>query len=77
MTPSKLDIARQGNKLRVVKMNNVGYMRFQSEGKTFLGTEDLNGCTCVFVVSKDAAILGHISPRLPDRIPVKPQATLM
>lgn len=63
MAPSKLDIAREDNKLQVVKMNNIGYMRFQSGGKTFLGTEDLNGCTVVVIVSKDAAILGHISPR--------------
>ena len=63
MAPSKLDIARQDNQLQVVKMNNIGYMRFQSGGKTFLGTEDLNGCTVVVIVSKDAAILGHISPR--------------
>lgn len=38
-------------------------MRFQPGGKIFLGTEDLNGCTAVVIVSKDATILGHISPR--------------
>ena len=63
MAPSKLDIARQSNRLQVVKMNSVEYMRFQPGVKTFLGTEDLNGCTAVVIVSKDAAILGHISPR--------------
>lgn len=44
-------------------MNNVEYLRFQPGGKIFLGTEDLNGCTAVVIVSKNAAILGHISPR--------------
>lgn len=64
MAPSKLDIARgQGGKLQVVKMNSVEYMRFQPGGKIFLGTEDLNGCTAVVIVSKNAAILAHISPR--------------
>ncbi|KAL9123525.1 MAG: hypothetical protein Q9217_007045 [Psora testacea] len=64
MATSKLDDARRrGKQLQVVKMNKVEYMRFQPGGKIFLGTEDLNGCTAVVIVSKNAAILGHISPR--------------
>ncbi|KAL9103919.1 MAG: hypothetical protein Q9163_001067 [Psora crenata] len=61
---SKLDEARIQNELQVVKMDEVGYPRFRP-GKSCLGTEDLNSCTAVIVVSKAAAILAHIPPRPP------------
>ena len=76
MAPSRLDIARHGKKLQVIKMNNVAYMRFQSGGMTFLGNENLNGCAVVVIVSKPR-FLAKYPHNLPDRIPVKQQATLI
>ncbi|KAF6230688.1 hypothetical protein HO173_011040 [Letharia columbiana] len=54
-------------------MDQVGFLRFTANGKSCLGTSDLNSCTAVAIVSSKAAILAHIAPRPSDRN--KSQAT--
>jgi len=63
MATSKLQNAKGKNQLRLVEMNQVKYLRFEPKAKTCLGTEDLNSCTAIVVLSRNAAILGHFSPR--------------
>lgn len=58
-----LQTARDKGRLRLVSMNEVKYLRFESKSKMCLGTENLNSCTAIAIISKDAAILGHFSPR--------------
>ena len=65
MAPSMLQTARDHGKLRLVSMNEVKYLRFEPKAKVCLGTENLNSCTAVVILSKNAAILGHFSPRPP------------
>ncbi|KAL9124301.1 MAG: hypothetical protein Q9217_006356 [Psora testacea] len=65
MAPSMLQNARGQGELRLVSMNEVKYLRFEPKAKICLGTENLNSCTAVVILSKNAAILGHFSPRPP------------
>ncbi|KAL9101391.1 MAG: hypothetical protein Q9163_003349 [Psora crenata] len=44
-------------------MNEVKYLRFEPKSNICLGTENLNSCTAIAIISKNAAILGHFSPR--------------
>ena len=44
-------------------MNQVKYLRFDPKTRICLGTEHLNPCTAVVILSKNAAILGHFPPR--------------
>lgn len=64
MALRKLDgVQEQLEGCQIVEMNSVGYLHFQQEDRIYIVTHDLNGCTAVVIVSKDAAILAHISPR--------------
>lgn len=60
---SKFQEAKEKDRLRLVQMNEVKYLRFDPKVKTCLGTKDLNSCTAIVVLSRNAAILGHFSPR--------------
>jgi len=62
MARSKFDQASFEKTLKVVEMNKVEFLRFRP-GHLCLGTQNLNSCTTVIIVSKDAAILAHIAPR--------------
>ncbi|KAL9131343.1 MAG: hypothetical protein Q9217_000722 [Psora testacea] len=63
MATSRLQKARDKDQLQLVQMNQAKYLRFEPKAKTCLGTENLNACTAVVIVSRYAAILGHFSPR--------------
>lgn len=58
-----LQNARIEDKLQLVTMNQVRYLRFDPNTRICLGTEHLNACTAVVILSKNAAILGHFAPR--------------
>lgn len=63
MAPGMLQIAREKGELQIVSMNEIGYLHFEPNSDMCLGTKDLNSCTAIAIISKDAAILGHFSPR--------------
>ena len=58
-----LQTARNQGQLQLVPMNKARHLKFDPKTKMCLGTEDLNGCTAVVILSKNAAILGHFPPR--------------
>lgn len=46
----------------VVPMDGVSILHYGSR-KPYIGTRNLNGCTCVVIMSRSAIILPHIPPR--------------
>ncbi|KAL9102093.1 MAG: hypothetical protein Q9163_002716 [Psora crenata] len=63
MASSKLAEARHDRVLQMVETNDMRYIQFGSDGVQCLGTQHLNSCTAVAIVSSEAAILAHIPPR--------------
>lgn len=63
MASNKLEESRRRGDLQVVGMDQVGFLRFKTNGKYCLGTANLNSCTAVTIVSRNAAVLAHIAPR--------------
>ncbi|KAL8952309.1 MAG: hypothetical protein Q9222_001761 [Ikaeria aurantiellina] len=67
MAASRWDQANAAGILKsIVPMNDFEIVRFGEDGKYCLATENLNGCNAVAIVSRRAAILGHVAPMSPD-----------
>ncbi|MCJ1407363.1 hypothetical protein MMC19_001434 [Ptychographa xylographoides] len=63
MAASMLQYARTEKKLQLVAMNQVEYLQFDLKIRICLGTEALNSCTAVVILSKNAAVLDHFALR--------------
>ncbi|KAJ9386284.1 hypothetical protein DTO063F5_3798 [Paecilomyces variotii] len=62
MTTSLLHAALSNHQAYEVGMNEVQFLPFTPSGIRAIGTQNLNGCTAVAIVSPFGAILAHIPP---------------
>ena len=60
---TKIEEAYQNRDCLLVGMNEIRFLPFGQSRPRCLGTANLNGCTAVMVVSRQGAILMHMSPR--------------
>ena len=49
---------------------------YNGSAKPYIGTDGLGSCSVVLIASKDAIILGHVSPRLARITPIRATSML-
>ncbi|KAI9742590.1 MAG: hypothetical protein M1818_003731 [Claussenomyces sp. TS43310] len=63
MASGLLESAEKRGTVYTVAMDEVKFLVFGQNGLSSIGTDNLNGCSSVMIVSRYAAILGHFPPR--------------